>query len=214
MGSFLRFLCCQRNKNVQRNVLTRAAANLHSYYRNTALHLGATSSAITDCHCRFKLNTLGRNCASVESPVFEQTAEKRRLSDVLSYFSFLILLSNFTTIHIHYLHVARMQYSGMYRNLSTKYVSEVFHSRNYSLNHIFKSRVILNSKCMSLFGAYSLTDTHVRNMSSNVGKVVLGEGRQSWEMLVDYEKLSALETKIHERHRNAVMVKIIVLHIS
>ena len=57
-----------------------------------------------------------------------------------------------------------------------------------------------------LFENLKTSKMDTRNLSSKAGKISIGE-KQSWEMLVDVRKLSPLERKIHERHRNAVRVR-------
>ena len=59
-----------------------------------------------------------------------------------------------------------------------------------------------------LFENLKTSKMDTRNLSSKAGKISIGE-KQSWEMLVDVQKLSPLERKIHERHRNAVRVRYI-----
>lgn len=91
---------------------------------------------------------------------------------------------------------------------------ETFKDKKFNSDYMLQPFCIRNSNLMQrpmlschspvhLLESLKTSKMNRRNLSSKAGKISIGE-KQSWEMLVDVKKLSALERKIHERHRNAV----------
>lgn len=69
------------------------------------------------------------------------------------------------------------------------------HSKEYSL---YATRTFKGSVVASSLKLRTLSDQRETTHTDNL---------ETWEALVDYQKLSPLELKIHHRHRNAVKVK-------
>ena len=88
------------------------------------------------------------------------------------------------------------------------HASNSLFQRNCNRNLFSKRRIFLiHNLYVPSIEVCHLINLGVRNFSSKAGKVVItDEKMESWEMLVDLEKLTALEKKIHERHKNAVKV--------
>jgi hypothetical protein len=74
------------------------------------------------------------------------------------------------------------------------------------LNSARKSLQLISPICVNSIRNASDNDTAVNN--KNVVKET-DEQSMSWELLVDYSKLSPMDLKIHKRHAEAVRVGIV-----
>ena len=116
----------------------------------------------------------------------------------------------------------KLTHSMSYNRLSHRSAKN-FENQKFKCYNLLQAFCIRNSNTIPQSGLRTLLSCHplipllenpktymmdARNLSSKAGKIAVGE-KQSWEMLVDIQKLSALERKIHERHRNAVRVRYI-----
>ena len=172
-------------------------------------------------HClvrKFKLNmTLSIfSCANFIKTVFlygatvvNYTPCRRILNTKSSFQSYLTYCNNFLNSGVVFKHNL---YVPMYA-----YCDKFFRQKHYFKNILYaQTRHFCQKKnCNSLFYPGNISMHHlnvpsfhlyVRNFSSKAGKVVIDKKMASWEMLVNVEKLTSLEQKIHERHRNAVKV--------
>lgn len=174
--------------------------------KNCDSYIGATKDC---CYNGYKSD---RN--SHFSLHFGNTTGIFRITSIISCLSIFVVLNkslnvknNYMYLNSHYVYCTdenlKVNCFGQNRPYtSVSYIPKCLHK-----HWTYEGTLFSNFKHFPLFLRDSILNIGKRNASSKTGKIVIGGEKESWEMLIDYEKLSPLERKIHERHRNAVKVK-------
>ena len=202
MTAQLRLFCCQSNfvtKTITWVVASRTYIRCCTVSsRDSSLYTDARKPEYYGC---FKLHSI--------KSLSQQTLTDFKLPSILMCLSICLVFNKAMDTNLHYrcLHCSKESFENKTFQCYNDHVLGSFCVRNSNPMQYKTLRTILsNYTHIRILETQTIFKMDTRNISSKAGKIAIGK-RESWEMFVDHEKLTPLERKIHERHRNAVRVR-------